>query len=616
MHRIFPLLVLLGTACTVSREPPQLIGQDVRLTLIHTSDIHSRLFPYNFVPNIFDQKFGLKTGEGPFGGIARMGAIVKDIRRTSARSLWLDSGDCFQGAPVFNLYRGEAEFRALSELGLDAAVIGNHEFDLGSHNLYEQIVTWARFPLLAANYVFDDPSEPKSPKLREAVRPFQLFDAGGVRVAAIGMANWSSMTSIFEGGNSLGLRPLDDGETVETYVRLLRPLADVVVLVSHLGLDEDEDLGAQDVEDENEALASGCGGKSCLDGVDVILGGHLHIVLNPPKVVQRDAYDHPTVLAHSGAFAKYVGRLDLVVRMGKDNANPAERSHIATFSYENLPVSCGPREDPKHQACPNPVDADTVALLQPYSLELNKILDLDGVFAYVNAAGRGKITRTDPSGGDSQLGNLVARAMQKRPGVDADFAMTNSLGIRTDFEHGPLTLEQVYNVFPFENTITIMYLSGREVLETLDFVARKSAARGCKSQVQVAGLWFTMSCRDFQVAKDSVYVGEDCRLGDGSIDPTRCAPLLPEGLYRVAVNDYMAAGGSGFSVLKRNTSKQNTGISLRAALVDFIRGLPDCPVTLLDGTDSTRSVVANYGPITCLDETSEPHDARILPRFE
>src|SRR5688572_255013 len=125
MHRTttFPAGVCLAgllaaaPACTVQKQAPDLTGQDVRVTVIHTSDIHSRLFPYHFVPGRIDQDYGLALGQGPYGGIARMGAIIKAERAKTSRSIWLDSGDCFQGAPVFNLYRGEAEFRALTELG-------------------------------------------------------------------------------------------------------------------------------------------------------------------------------------------------------------------------------------------------------------------------------------------------------------------------------------------------------------------------------------------------------------------------------------------------------------------------------------------------------------------
>jgi 5'-nucleotidase len=206
--------------------------------------------------------------------------------------------------------------------------------------------------------------------------------------------------------------------------------------------------------------------------------------------------------------------------------------------------------------------------------------------------------------------------MQTRAGVEAEFALTNSLGIRADFEPGPLTVEQMFNVFPFENSITIMFLSGVEVRETLDFIARKSSERGCRTQAQVAGITFTMVCGANAHAED-IHIGDDCRAEDGSIDPAKgCVPLVDEGLYRVAVNDYIAAGGSGFSVLKANTSKQNTGIALRAALQDFIRNLEPCGPDIIDASDPmAQSVVMKNGPITCLSE-QEAHDNRIFTRFE
>jgi 2',3'-cyclic-nucleotide 2'-phosphodiesterase (5'-nucleotidase family) len=613
-------LVILGaslvasTSCTVEREQPNLVGQDVRLTIIHTSDIHSRLFPYDFVPNRFEREYGLVQGNKPFGGIARIATVAKQIRASANRSLWLDSGDCFQGAPVFNMFKGEAEMRSLSVAGMDAAVIGNHEFDLGAQNLFEQIDNWASFRLLAANYVFEDPPNPDVRSLKDVVRPYAVFDVDGLKVGVIGMANWSSMTGIFEGGNSLGLRPLADDVVVRNYVRLLRPTVDVLVLVSHLGLDEDEGLSSNEVSDENEALP--------LEGVDLILGGHLHIVTNPPKIIPSDTEGHSTVLVHSGAFAKFVGRLDLVVRVGEDNNDPARRSRIVSFAYDNLPVDKRVPDDP-----------EVADVLWPYSVAINRDIDLDGVFAYVKTPGDTKIIRNDLTGGDSQLGNMVARAMQTRAGVEAEFALTNSLGIRADFEAGKLTNEQMFNVFPFENSITVMYLSGSEIQETLDFVARKSSERGCRTQAQVAGIWFDMVCRsttcpdrnpddDFvptACAKD-IWLGEDCRGGDpgGPIVPSAgCRPVVPTGLYRVAVNDYIARGGSGFEVLKRNSSKQDTGVSLRDALIDYIRRLPPCPDTVVDKSDPEGGLVVDrWGSIACLDQNAEPHDGRIRAVFE
>ncbi|MEJ7600168.1 MAG: bifunctional UDP-sugar hydrolase/5'-nucleotidase [Kofleriaceae bacterium] len=604
--------LLALASCTVEMEQPDLVGQDIRLTFIHTSDIHSRLFPYNFVPNVFDRGYGLTTP--PFGGISRMTTVVKQIRSSTNRSLWLDSGDCFQGAPVFNMFKGEAEMRALSVAGMDGAVLGNHEFDLGAKNLFDKIDNWASYPLLAGNYAWDDPplaaQNPDGRSLRDVVDPYQIYDVQGLKVGVIGMGNVGTITSIYDGGNSLGFRPLADDEALERWVRLLRPQVDVIVVVSHLGLDEDEDLTASQVDDPNQVLP--------LSGVDVILGGHLHIVTNPPKIVPNDDKGHNTVLVHSGAFAKFVGRLDLVVRVGTDNSDPEKRSRVSSFTYTNIPID-SKTDIEGRPFIPN--DPEISNLMWPYSVKINQEIDLNGVFSYVNPETDAKVTRNDLSGGDSQLGNMVARSMQLTEGVEAEFAITNSLGIRADFERGPLTVEQMFNVFPFENTITVMYLSGVEVQETLDFVARRSADRGCRTQAQVSGISFDMVCNgdcgngDTRCAKN-VAVGDGCRNGnpDGEIDFAKCARLVPTGLYRVAVNDYIAAGGSGFDVLKRNASKQDSGISLRDGLRVFLNRIGGrCG----DSTDVTGAkIVDKYGDISCLDTQFEAHDGRIRPVFE
>src|SRR6185436_19595303 len=92
------------------------------------------------------------------------------------------------------------------------------------------------------------------------------------------------------------------------------------------------------------------------------------------------------------------------------------------------------------------------------------------------------------------LGNLIATAMWLRLGIQTDFSLTNSTGIRTDLVPGPVTVEQMFNIFPFDNSITKMNLSGVEVQELMDFVARRGAGRGCVSQIQIAGARMVVDC--------------------------------------------------------------------------------------------------------------------------
>ncbi|MBI5480378.1 MAG: bifunctional metallophosphatase/5'-nucleotidase [Deltaproteobacteria bacterium] len=743
------LLLLFGLAlsgCTVRHETPDLRGQDVRLTVFHTSDIHSRLLPYNFAPGRNDQDLGLdpdackawacgemstaaadarpraelrtgcrrveidsakvaavagraglagpeavtcevltaryanlcRVGDYPgacvsdgnggfvtwdctcnYGGIGRIATVLRTERASAGRSLHLDSGDCFQGAPIFNLFAGEVEFRTLSAVGLDAAALGNHEFDKGATNLASQIVNWASFPIMAANYEFERPNDFSRPWLGTVTQPYTIFNVDGLKVGVIGMGNLSSLQGIYEAGNSLGIRPLATDEVVRQYVQLLRPQVDLLVITSHLGLDEDEGVAV------NEVIGKGGSGEqneaAALAGVDVIFGGHLHIALNPPKLIpQRDASGDPTgfntVLVHSGAFAKYVGRLDLVVHVGDPAAPNAEqqRSHVKSYTYDLIPIDARVASD-----------GDMLRIVEPYEIKLNQSLDLTKTFSFVGTSDRSKIYRNDASGGDSQIGNLVTLSMRVRKRVEADFALTNSLGVRADFEYGALTLEQMYNVFPFENSITTMFLSGGEVREMLDFVARKSADRGCRTQAQVSGIAFDMvcrrpsgcadptlpkscslpedcgdpnyvfcneagACRKQAACSDAIFVGDGCNVCDPSRPEAsccnrpelglecRCQPLNPYGTYKVAVNDYIAAGGSGFLVLKRNTTKFNTGISLRDALIDYLRQLPSRCADLI--ADWNVTVPAGGRPLAtdlaCIDLTVEPHDGRVTPVLE
>ena len=654
MRNLILTATLLACGCTYTSNEPNLKGQDVHLTIVHTADLHSRFFPYYFAPGQIDKGLGLLPKPGSdqavVGGIGRVARVVKCIRgiysgqdcdgitefagsprcptcaksvaiagEPAARSLHLDSGDIFEGAPVFNLFQGEVEMRAMSGLGLTAMALGNHEFDKGAQNLQLQYSNWGGFPILAANYQFADPSDPTQPKLGDVIHDYSLFDVDGLKIGVVGLGNLSSLEGIIEGGNTLGVIPIESTQAIAQAVSLVRPQVDILAIVSHMGLDEDEGVaaGAAEMQDQNAQLA--------IDGVDVIFGGHLHIVLDPPKSLPHlDNNGNVlgnTVLCHSGAFAKYVGRLDLVVHVVSDAERAmGQKSGIKAYTYKLIPIDDSIDSDPAMDQ-----------MLEPYQLKMNEYLNLGQTYAVVacptGQATCPKTTRNDPDGGDSQLGNLVATAMRIRQDVQADFGLTNSLGIRADFESGPLNLEEMYNVFPFDNTITTMFLSGDEVQQMLDFVAARSAERGCRTQAQVSGIYFDLICSTGDPeckarlcdpsdtncvgppCAKNIYLGDKCRMPDGTFDGTSCRALDKFAEYRVAVNDYIAAGGSGFAVLKRNTTKFNTGISLRDALVDFIRTLPSHKQNPLvcDPTNNTNII-----GVHCKDSRGETFDCSTL----
>ena len=517
MRSLLPPGLLLSLLCgclpvAVNGGAPDLSGRAVQLTILHTSDIHSRLFEYNFSPSFTDETLGLADGSGPYGGIAEISTILHDQRMKAGRVLHLDSGDSFQGAIVFNEFSGEAEFRTLSEAGLDAAVLANHEFDKGAWNLASQIAAFASFPVLAGNYNFENAELPYASELENVTVPSVMFDLDGLRVGVIGLANLSSLNSIYEESNSMGITVIEIGELIPREAALLKQQgADLIVAVSHMGLDDDIEIARQ------------------FDEIDLIMGGHHHVAIDPPLVVTNEKTGKRIPVCHSGAFAKFVGRLDLVV----------QDKQILSHRYSLFPVD--------NTVAPDPAITE---ILREYQEQLDYDYNLEQVLGYADEI----LTRYGSTGGDSMLGNFAAEAMRSYPGVETEIALTNTLGIRADIPAGDITLDALFNAMPFDNTITTMFLSGREVQELLDYVAARSSERGCSSQAQVAGMTFVMDCEN-QVARD-IQISN--------------IPLDLEGTYELATNNYIAHGGSGFEVLERNTTQVDTGISIRDVVKEAI----------------------------------------------
>jgi 5'-nucleotidase/UDP-sugar diphosphatase len=623
-----------------------------RLTLLHTSDIHSRLLPYDLLVTQVDANLGLGTNGQlkNVGGVARMAYVIGRERARADRVLHLDSGDAFQGAPIFNFFAGEPEVRAMSALGTDAQVIGNHEFDRGALNVARQLQRWANFPVLGANYSFNDARDPSNTSIGNVLTPFEVFTENGLKIAVIGMGNLSSLTSVFDQPNRLGITPLNTVEVAQFYVDLLRPYVDVVVMLTHLGLEVDQRM------------------IRSTTGIDVVLGGHNHIVINPPQQLQDcsvdalhpgyiwavdpnltydtnkpapnddlhpDPVNHPymfkrackprkVVLAHSGAFAKYVGRLDLILSNDpkeiSPDGDPAHYEPINGFEVASSRYQAFPIDDSI------PSDPVVSEMLEPYRRTLDRVADLDILVGYSPQGSK----RSAAQGGDSPLGNLVATAMWLRLGIQTDFSLTNTTGIRTDLNPGPVSIEQMYNIFPFDNSISKMQLSGLEVQQLFDFAARRSSGRGCVSQAQIAGARVRINCAgcnrpeankicaadteciggqngscrfqpdgsrrcvveacaeavfighasppdntcntDVDCAKngDDVIVGQCDKADDGT--PGTCSsPIAEQNLYELATSNYLAAGGSGYRVLQRNTTQFDTLIQQRDALIDYLR---------------------------------------------
>lgn len=228
-------------------------------TILHTSDFHNRLTP------------------AKAQHLARLKAEAPD-------ALLLDSGDAIGAGNLGFRPRGEPALRLMTEAGYDAMAMGNRE----SHptlRVLERKLADAAFPVLAANMMAK-----RKPLPRQVNSHIARKLASGLRVTVMGLApqvtspqSWWSRITDYVWDDPL--------KTAAGLSRKLRPEADLLVCLSHLGLKLDEELAE-------------------IEGIDLILGGHSHVTVFPPRKV-GNAY-----LAHVGDYGRFAGRLEVEIANG------------------------------------------------------------------------------------------------------------------------------------------------------------------------------------------------------------------------------------------------------------------------------------------------------------
>ena len=190
-------------------------------------------------------------------------------------------------------------------------------------------------------------------------------------------------------------------------------------------------------------------------------------------------------------------------------------------------------------------DPPVQAIVERYQAELDQALG--GVVGQATTSILRGTTRIE----ESEMGNFVTDAMRTHlAGVDV--ALTNAGGLRADIDAGPVTLQEVYAVLPFNNTLVLMDLTGAQLLRVLE--------EGAASQygtVQVSGLaWAFDPDAPFGSRVTSVTVGG--------------TPLDPAATYRVATNNFMAARGDQFTTLTQGANVVDTGVNLVDTVVRYL----------------------------------------------
>jgi 5'-nucleotidase/UDP-sugar diphosphatase len=514
MSRQTPLLVLvaaltLAGCSSLSPSGPQ-PDRSYRITILHTNDHHGRFW---------------KNRDGEYGMAARktvIDGIRKEVAASGGYSLLLDGGDVNTGVPESDLQDAVPDFKGMNLLGYDAMAVGNHEFDKPPAVLDMQRKL-AAFPMLSANIYR---------KGERAFEPYKVFNLGGVRVAVMGLTTDDTQKLVHPDN----IRDIEFRSPIQEAAKLvpeLRTKADVVIAATHMGHYQDGQHGTQAPGDVEMARA--------VKGIDMVVGGHSQ---NPACMKAENVIDtayvpgaeckperqNGTWIVQAHEWGKYVGRADFEYRNGS----------FTLVKYALIPINLKKpvkSADGKTTLVPYTSEIaehpEMLTLLQPYQDKGQQQLQVEIGSADGKLEGSRAVVRNQPTA----LGVFIGQAMMER--TRADLAVVNAGGIRDSLPAGKLTYKDVLIVHPFGNTIAMVDLTGKELLDYLAAVSKMSVGSG--GFAQFAGIRLRLAAG----------VVKEASIGGKPIDATKT--------YRMAINNFVAAGGDGYPKLTGHKSFVDTG---------------------------------------------------------
>lgn len=388
------------------------------VTLLHTNDIESVYEPVDafWNPDI-----------SRIGGIPYLATLIKQTRAQEETSFLFDAGDIFTGS-LAKKTQGKLSFDLYSAMGYDAITLGNHEFEYGWQTLKENMPR-AAYPVLNANIKFEQNNAPFA-------SPYTIVERNGIRVGVIGVMGVDAFYNTMWKGNRKGLTIDDPIKTTQFWVDKIRDEVDMVVVLTHqnktapMQTDKEADPEVQRGFDEDYDMA----GK--LKGVDVIFGGHSDHGLWKPVVHPKTG----TVIGLTFGQGKYLGYTKFAV--------DTEKHDVKLLDGKLIPVESDKLERDKKTS-------DLIANAREQYPELGQQL------AIINDTAYRRYYR------ESNVGNLVADMM--REAAKADVGMISSGSIRVDLNKGPVTMENVMDLFPFTDKLSVVKLNGAQLKELLEY---------------------------------------------------------------------------------------------------------------------------------------------------
>jgi len=399
------LMVMLGCTKPSEKAPPPAPAGPVPVTVLFFNDLHGHLLPFTV-----KQDDGSKA---EVGGIARMATIIRGVRDENAgkgvKTLVVIAGDILQGTPLSTVFHGKPDVEALNQIGIDAMVVGNHEFDFGLQNFLD-LRTLAQFPIISGNIVYRDSNQP----LCAPTATIKINDQ--LALSFVGVTTKELMYTT-KPDNVARLSVTDPLAAAKQNYELVKAQGPVILL-SHSKASTDEEIA------------------TAIPELAAIIGGHDQILLNPRKLVGA------VPVFQAFEKGKYVGRIDLSI-------DPATK-HATLTAWTYIPVTSAVADDPA-----------IAALVNGYQSQLDaKFKEVIGSSAVFLDGERERVRYEE-----TNLGDFVTDVMREY--TSADVALLNAGSLRASIDDGPITLDAIFKTMPYENELMTVDLTGAELMAAL-----------------------------------------------------------------------------------------------------------------------------------------------------
>lgn len=509
-----------------------------RVKVLHFNDLHGhicRLTPHGDIP-VFSKMVGR---------IRTVRAQHQDDPNTVVMAM--SAGDDLIGF-VFDELLGEDEasfklhvgYELYSRAGVDVCGLGNHDLDLGVGALARSIRHNARFPLLSANLVASWP-------LAGLYYPAALFVSKGVRVGVIGLTTAGQMRQQLDAN----IQVASPVQTLHNLLPIMRPLCDVLIVLSHLGYSRSSHSAnvqnAGDVE-----LARTLPRNS----VQLIVGGHTHHVLNEQGLTP-DNIVNGIPIVQAGTLGQYLGEVDITL------------SELATVTHARLlRTSYLPTDEAFEQEQVKPLAA---MAMPTFNAVLGRTADDPDLST--------DSVRNLFAAGESAFANFITDAMvalARAHGYAADLAIIDASSVRIGLPMGgELTFGDWFNVMPFADTLRLCWLTGAQIKRLVEDNALR-IDRPCEPHTERGFIHFSRGLRY------AIALGErredarayDIRLNDASIESQlhRSFLVACSSFIRQPARAWESYESSRLALMDIQTfTHLDTGLFLRDELVAYIR---------------------------------------------